>query len=49
MTSLPDRQRIVTLVQDAQRDGARLAKACQVMGINVRTYYRWVTEGQVMA
>ncbi|WNK19870.1 hypothetical protein P1P91_13755 [Halomonas piscis] len=39
----------MTLVQDAQRDGARLAKACQVMGINVRTYYRWVTEGQVMA
>ncbi|SEM21563.1 transposase [Halomonas daqiaonensis] len=38
LTSLPDRQRIVTLVQAAQRDGARLAKACQVMGINVRTY-----------
>jgi len=39
----------VTLVQDAQRDGARLAKACQVMGINVRTYYRWVAEGEVTA
>ena len=39
----------MTLVQDAQRDGARLAKACQVMGINVRTYYRWVAEGEVTA
>ncbi|BCB09588.1 hypothetical protein HHSLTHF2_34780 [Vreelandella venusta] len=39
----------MTLVQDAQRDGARLAKACQVMGINVRTYYRWVSEGEVTA
>ncbi|MDC8443634.1 helix-turn-helix domain-containing protein [Halomonas aquamarina] len=35
----------MTLVQAAQRDGARLAKACQVMGINVRTYYRWVAKG----
>ena len=39
----------MTLVQDAQRDGARLAKACQVMGINVRTYYRWVAGGEVTA
>ncbi|XKH60029.1 hypothetical protein LG290_15495 [Halomonas sediminis] len=40
LASLPDCQRIVTWMQDAQRDGARLVKACQVMGINVRTHYR---------
>ncbi|MBF5058495.1 transposase, IS3 family protein, partial [Alcanivorax sp. 521-1] len=49
MTSLPDRQYTVTLVDDAQRDGARLAQACDVLGVSVRTYHRWKAPGVVRA
>jgi len=41
VTSLPDRQHTVALVEQAQRDGARLAKACAIVGVSVRTYQRW--------
>ena len=47
MTSLPDRQQIVALIQEAQRHGARLAKACRVIGISIRTYQRWTASGEV--
>ena len=49
MTSLPDRQHTVALVDDAQRDGARLAKACELLGVSVRTYHRWKTPAGVSA
>jgi len=39
----------VALVDDAQREGARLAKACEVLGVSVRTYHRWKAPGSVRA
>ncbi len=44
MTSLPDRQQIVALIAEANRSGARLAKACALLNLSVRTYQRWVTD-----
>lgn len=47
MTSLPDRQHTVALIEAAQRDGARLDKACGLLNISVRTYQRWYRDGEV--
>jgi putative transposase len=49
MTSNPERQTIVSLIQQANRDGARLAKACAEAGICLRTYRRWYRDGAVQA
>jgi transposase InsO family protein len=49
MTSLPDRQRTVDLVSEAQSDGARLENACELLNISVRTYQRWYRDGKVEA
>lgn len=49
MTSLPDRQHAATLIQQAQRDGARLAKACEILNLHVRTYHRWTQDDEVKA
>src|SRR5699024_8271496 len=35
------------LIQEANKNGARLAKACQELSISVRTYERWVADGGV--
>lgn len=37
----------VELIQEANKNGARLAKACQELSISVRTYERWVADGGV--
>lgn len=47
MTSNPERQIIVSLIQQANRDGARLVKACAEAGICLRTYRRWYRNGAV--
>jgi transposase InsO family protein len=47
MISTPDRRRIVKLIDNARRDGARLAPACKVARIDVRTYQRWTKDGKV--
>ena len=44
MTSLPDRQQTVALIQEAQSSGARLDKACALMNLSVRTYQRWTAQ-----
>lgn len=49
MTSLPDRQQTVALIQEAQSNGARLVNACDLLNLSVRTYQRWTSEGQVQA
>jgi putative transposase len=35
------RQKIVPLIIEAQNNGARLLKACELIGISVRTFQRW--------
>ncbi len=47
MTSIPERQSIVSLIQQANQDGARLDKACAEAGICLRTYRRWYRDGAV--
>jgi len=47
MISTADRRETVVLINTARQDGARLAPACQVFGISVRTYQRWTTAGTV--
>ncbi|UOY92117.1 IS3 family transposase [Ectobacillus sp. JY-23] len=42
-----DRVLAVELIQEANKNGARLALACQELHISVRTYERWVSEGGV--
>lgn len=41
MTSTPDRQEIVALIDRAMTAGARQATACAELGLNARTLQRW--------
>jgi len=41
MIRLEDRQTLVALIEDARNAGARLAPACELAGIDVRTLQRW--------
>jgi transposase InsO family protein len=36
-----DRQKAVCLIEEAKKEGARIRKACDCLGISVRTYKRW--------
>ena len=47
MISTADRRQTVLLINAACRDGARLARACEVVDISVRTYQRWTEDGKV--
>ena len=49
MTPLPERKVTIELIQQACRDGARLPKACEIAGIALRTYRRWLSGGEVHA
>ena len=41
MTSLSERQQLITLIDQATDKGARLHIACSEVGISRRTYRRW--------
>jgi transposase InsO family protein len=41
MIRLEDRHTLVALVEDARSNGARLAPACEIVGIDARTLQRW--------
>ena len=47
MISPSNRALAVELIQEASQNGARLAKACEELHISVRTYQRWVANGEV--
>lgn len=47
MISAPDRRETVELIEQAMAQGASQHKACEVLGISVRTYQRWTREGGV--
>ena len=34
-------EQIVTILKEAERDGATVADVCRAHGISERTYYRW--------
>ncbi len=41
LTSEEDRQVILSLIEEATNSGARQNKACEVIGISVKTVQRW--------
>lgn len=41
-----DRRHTVELINEAQEAGASCDKACHEIGINVRTYQRWMQGGR---
>lgn len=45
MTSLPDREHIVVLVDEAVANGARRRPAARILGLSVRTVERWRVAG----
>lgn len=45
MTQLSQRKSIIDLIEKAQKKGASRQKACQVIGINIRTIQRWQPAG----
>jgi putative transposase len=49
MISTADRRKTVELINTAHQSGARLAPACKLAGISVRTYQRWIEGGKVKA
>lgn len=42
-----DREKIIGLIDEAVRAGARRAKACEIAGISARTLHRWREPGNV--
>ena len=46
MTSLPQRERIRTLIDEAVAAGARRAQACRIAGVSRRTLLRWQNSPQ---
>ena len=49
LTPLPERQKLIQLIREASKNGARRKLACSEAGISVRTYYRWTPSGRVQA
>ena len=41
MISARDREKAITLIEEAVQNGARRELACKEMGIDERTYFRW--------
>ena len=48
MTSIPERETIIQLIQQANTAGARLERACEEAGISLRTYRRWYQNGKTL-
>ena len=49
LTSVSQRTKYVSWIQEANDAGARLNKACEEVGITLRTYRRWYRGGKVTA
>ena len=47
MISVPERQQIITWVEEARAAGARQAQACQLLGITIRSLQRWQQMGEL--
>ncbi|MFC5077346.1 IS3 family transposase [Vibrio thalassae] len=48
LTSLSDRQYYVSIVEEAVNAGATREKACNTIGLTIRTLQRWTQSGQVL-
>jgi len=49
MTALSDRQTVISAINQAREQGARLGSCCEVVGIDRGTYRRWQKDGVVCA
>lgn len=49
MTELSERRKRIEDIEAARREGARLGPACEVVGIDLRTYRRWMRGGEIQA
>ncbi len=49
MINIPDRRRAVELIEEAVDAGATLRKACEGLGISLRTYNRWTHTDEIKA
>lgn len=47
MTTLLERLQLIALLQEATQSGARLDKACDVLGLSLRTFQRWQATANV--
>jgi putative transposase len=47
MISTRDRRQAIELIDEAVTAGARKARACEELGLSVRTVQRWVADGEV--
>lgn len=44
---MSEREERITLIQEANNNGARLHTACEAAGVNLRTYRRWFNRGEI--
>lgn len=49
MTPATERKQLIDLIQEACSTGARLPNACDEAGISLRTYRRWLVEGEIQS
>jgi putative transposase len=49
LTSQPERERLILLINEAKTNGAKLALACETACITLRTYRRWFKDQKVMS
>lgn len=49
MTALEDRKQMATWIEEAHAAGARLAPACELLGIDIRTLQRWCADDGLSA
>jgi putative transposase len=48
LINVPDRLLCVSLIREAAQSGCRLEKACDELGLSLRTFQRWVGDGDAM-
>ena len=48
MIDVPDRLLCISLIREAAEAGCRLEKACNELGVSVRTFQRWVRDGDAV-
>src|SRR5260370_22548242 len=48
LINVPDRLLCVSLIREAAQSGCRLEKACDELGVSLRTFQRWVGDGDAV-
>ena len=48
LINVPDRLLCISLIREAAQSGCRLEKACDELGLSLRTFQRWVGDGDAV-